>query len=152
LPGGAVYIETWRIRNRYWLSAMSLAGPTANVLVAIVLAILLRVLPVSTSSIWPGLSFLLVLQVWAVFFNLIPLPPLDGYGIVSPFLNPAIQYQMERIRPYAIWVLIIALWYIPSVGRLFSLGVSFVSLVLGVDLGLAAQGRDFLLGFFKGLF
>src|SRR5215207_7857742 len=64
LPGGAVYIETWRIRNRYWLSVMSLAGPAANGLVAILLAILLKVLPESTASIWPGLSFLLVLQIW----------------------------------------------------------------------------------------
>src|SRR5512146_1486139 len=45
LPGGAVYIEKWRIRNRYWLSAMSLAGPTANVLVAIVIVLLLQFLP-----------------------------------------------------------------------------------------------------------
>ena len=152
LPGGAVYIETWRIRNRYWLSAMSLAGPTANVLVAFVLAILLRVLPVSTSNIWPGLSFLLVLQVWAVLFNLIPLPPLDGYGVIAPFLNPAIQYQMERIRAYAIWILILALWYIPLVGSFFWLVVNLISSLLGVDLGLAAQGQNFLLGFFKGLF
>jgi len=152
LPGGAVYIETWRIRNRYWLSAMSLAGPAANGVVAITLAILLRVLPASTSNIWPGLSFLLVLQVWAIFFNLIPIPPLDGYGVIGPFLSPAIQVQMERIRAYAIWILILALWYIPTVGRFFSLVVSFVSLLLGVDLGLAAQGRNFLMGFFKGLF
>ena len=152
LPGGAVYIETWRIRNRYWLSAMSLAGPMANVLVAIVLAILLQVLPFSTFNIWPGLTFLLVLQVWAVLFNLIPLPPLDGYGIIAPFLSPAIQVQMERIRGYAIWILILALWYIPFVGRSFSLIVSVISLALGADLSLAAQGRDFLLGFFKGLF
>jgi len=151
LPGGAVYIETWRIRNRYWLSAMSLAGPTANVLVAIVLAILLRVLPYSTSYIWPGLSFLLVLQIWAVLFNLIPLPPLDGYGVIAPFLNPAIQYQMERIRAYAIWVLIIALWYIPFVGRFFWLIVTLISLILGVDMNVAFHGRDYLLGFFKGL-
>src|SRR6185436_15928490 len=138
LPGGAVYIETWRIRNRYWLSAMSLAGPAANGVVAITLAILLRVLPASTSNIWPGLSFLLVLQVWAIFFNLIPIPPLDGYGVIGPFLSPAIQVQMERIRAYAIWILILALWYIPTVGRFFSLVVSFVALLLGVDLGLAA--------------
>ena len=136
----------------YWLSAMSLAGPAANGVVAIILAILLRVLPASTSNIWPGLSFLLVLQVWAIFFNLIPIPPLDGYGVIGPFLSPAIQVQMERIRAYAIWILILALWYIPTVGRFFSLVVSFVALLLGVDLGLAAQGRNFLLGFFKGLF
>ena len=131
---------------------MSLAGPMANVLVAVVLAILLQVLPFSTFNIWPGLTFLLVLQVWAVLFNLIPLPPLDGYGIIAPFLSPAIQVQMERIRGYAIWILILALWYIPFVGRSFSLIVSVISLALGADLSLAAQGRDFLLGFFKGLF
>src|SRR5688500_1132973 len=49
LPGGAVYIERWRIRNRFLLSAMSLAGPLSNLLVAIILAIILRVSPVSTS-------------------------------------------------------------------------------------------------------
>ena len=30
LPGGAVYIETWRLRSRTWMSAVSLAGPTAK--------------------------------------------------------------------------------------------------------------------------
>src|SRR5204863_7320161 len=42
LPGGAVYIERCRIRNRFILSAVSLAGPLANLLVAIVLGLLLR--------------------------------------------------------------------------------------------------------------
>jgi len=149
LPGGAVYIETWRIRNRYWLSAMALAGPVANGLVAIVLAGLLRVLPESTSYIWPGLSFLLVLQIWAILFNLIPIPGLDGYGVIEPFLNPAIQMQMNRIRGYAIWILILVFWYIPVVGRFFSLIVTLISVTLGVDLSLAAQGRDYLLGFFR---
>ena len=149
LPGGAVYIETWRIRNRYWLSAMALAGPVANGLVAIVIAVLLRVLPESTSYIWPGLSFLLVLQIWAILFNLIPIPGLDGYGVIEPFLNPAIQMQMNRIRGYAIWILILVFWYIPVVGRFFSLIVTLISVTLGVDLSLAAQGRDYLLGFFS---
>lgn len=149
LPGGAVYIETWRIRNRFWLSAMALAGPTANGVVAIVLAILLKTLPESTSYIWPGLSFLLVLQIWAILFNLIPIPGLDGYGVIEPFLNPAIQMQMNRIRGYAIWILILVFWYIPVVGRFFSLMVTLIALSLGVDLTLASQGRDYLLGFFN---
>jgi len=130
LPGGAVYIETWRIRNRYWLSGMSLAGPAANGVFAIFLAILLQVLPASTSNLWPGLSFLLVLQIWAILFNLIPLPGLDGYGVIGPFLSPAIQMQMERMRAYAIWILIIALWYIPFVGGFFRLIVQLISILL----------------------
>ena len=152
LPGGAVYIETWRIRNRYWLSAMALAGPVANGLVAIVLAVLLRVLPESTSYIWPGLSFLLVLQIWAILFNLIPIPGLDGYGVIEPFLNPAIQMQMNRIRGYAIWILILVFWYIPFVGRFFSLIVTLISVTLGVDLALASQGRVYLTDYIRGLF
>jgi len=149
LPGGAVYIETWRIRNRYWLSAMALAGPAANGLVAIVLAVLLKVLPESTSYIWPGLSFLLVLQVWAILFNLIPIPGLDGYGAIEPFLNPAIQMQMNSIRGYAIWILILVFWYVPAVARFFFTIVQVISTSLGVDLFLAAQGRDYLLSFFR---
>jgi len=149
LPGGAVYIERQRIRNRYWLSAMSLAGPTANVVVALVLAILLRVLPESTARIWPGISFLLVLQVWAILFNLIPLPPLDGYNALEPFLPPVIRTQMDRVRGYAIWILILALWYIPFIGRSFSLVVFIIAFALGVNPFLAQQGRDYLVDFFR---
>src|SRR5512139_1174738 len=47
LPGGAVYIETWRLRSKRWESAVSLAGPTANMLMAVVLGIILAVAPVS---------------------------------------------------------------------------------------------------------
>src|SRR5512141_3028704 len=151
LPGGAVYIETWRIRNRYCLSGMSLAGPTANGIFAIFLSILLRVLPASTSNIWPGISFLIVLQIWAILFHLIPLPGLDGYGVIGPFLNPAIQMQMERIRAYAIWILIIALWYIPFIGSFFWGIVFLVSSILGIDWNMAMQGSQFLTGFFKDL-
>ncbi len=151
LPGGAVYIETWRIRNRYWLSGMSLAGPAANGIFAIFLAILLQVLPTSTSNIWPGLSFLIVLQIWAILFNLIPLPGLDGYGVIGPFLSPPVQMQMERIRAYAIWIMIIALWYIPFVGSFFWGIVFVISSLLGTDWNLAMQGSQFLTGFFRDL-
>lgn len=149
LPGGAVYIETWRIRNRWWLSAMSLAGPAANGVFALVLSILLRVLPASASSILPGVSFLLMLQIWAILFNLIPIPGLDGYGVIEPFLLDGIREQMNNIRPYAIWILILAFWYLPAVGGFFFQTVSTLSLALGVDLGLAAQGRDYLIGYFR---
>ncbi len=43
LPGGAVYIEKWRLRSKRWESAVSLAGPTANLVLAVILAIVLKV-------------------------------------------------------------------------------------------------------------
>lgn len=152
LPGGAVYIETWRIRNRYWLSGMSLAGPAANGVFAIFLAILLQLLPASTASVWPGISFLLVLQVWAILFNLIPLPGLDGYGVIAPFLNPIIREQMERIRAYAFWILILIFWYVPLVSGFFFLIVQIICVfIFQVDWFMAMQGSQFLTGFFRDL-
>ena len=38
LPGGAVYIERWRLRSKGWESAVSLAGPAANLLLALAAA------------------------------------------------------------------------------------------------------------------
>ena len=142
LPGGAVYIERERIRNRYWLSAMSLAGPMANLLLAIILGLILRFSPVTDSGIWPGVSFLLVLQVSAVLFNLIPLPPFDGYNIIEPFLSPVIRMQMDRIRGVAIWIIILVFWYIPAVSNLFWQGVFIFSTILGADWSLVRMGFE----------
>ncbi len=45
LPGGAVYIEKWRLRSKTWETAVSLAGPAANALLALVLGIVLNLVP-----------------------------------------------------------------------------------------------------------
>src|SRR5574340_360663 len=58
LPGGAVYIETWRLRSRGWKTAVSLAGPASNLVLASA--------PVSREGIWPALSFLAFLQISAL--------------------------------------------------------------------------------------
>jgi Zn-dependent protease len=39
LPGGAVYINQSSLRNRWWQSAVSAAGPIANILLAVLLSI-----------------------------------------------------------------------------------------------------------------
>jgi Zn-dependent protease len=142
LPGGAVYIETWRIRNRYWLSAMSLAGPASNLLVAIILGIILRVSPVTNTGIWPGLSFLLVLQISAVLFNLIPLPPFDGYNALEPFLSPVIRMQVDRIRGATMWIILLAFWYVPFIADAFWNTVYLSSTILGVDWSLVVAGLN----------
>jgi Zn-dependent protease len=72
LPGGAVYIETWRLRSRGWQSAVSLAGPSMNILLAILLALVLQIPSVHASTAAPALSFLVYLQITAAVINLIP--------------------------------------------------------------------------------
>jgi Zn-dependent protease len=142
LPGGAVYIERWRIRNRYWLSAMALAGPLANLLVAVILGLVLSFWPALPESVLPGLSFLLALQIWALFFNLIPLPPFDGYSIIEPFLPESIRLQMDRFRGITIWIILLAFWFVPAVSNAFANEVFGFSTRLGADFYWIAEGFE----------
>ena len=49
LPGGAVYIERWRLRGPRWETAVSLAGPAMNALVAVILGLVLTFTPVAST-------------------------------------------------------------------------------------------------------
>jgi Zn-dependent protease len=142
LPGGAVYIERDRIRNRFMLSLVSLAGPLSNLLVAIVLGLVLRFFPSIPATYLPGLSFLLVLQVSAVLFNSIPLPPFDGYNVLEPFLPDIIREQVNRVRDIAIWVILLLFWFVPAVSNSFWESVYGVSTVIGVDWGMVIAGLE----------
>ena len=140
LPGGAVYIETWRLRSRRWVSAVSLAGPTANLILAIILGIILHFAPLTVHGIWPGLAFLAFLQISAVVLNLIPLPPFDGYGVIAPYLNNDLQMRMAETRGMLSWVVFLLLWYVPIIGNAFWGFVSFLAQFVGVPLYLAGLG------------
>jgi Zn-dependent protease len=134
LPGGAVYIERHRLRNKWWGAAVSAAGPAANLLLAGVLALPFALglvdynvvqlnLYYSTSrfgtgfwqdaTIWSAVAFLAMLQVTAVLFNLIPIPPLDGYGIIEPLLDERTRMQLSQFGTWGIFLIFIAMWYIP---------------------------------------
>jgi Zn-dependent protease len=96
LPGGAVYINQHKLRNRWWQSAVSAAGPSANILIAVGLAIPFWIYAGNNRSIpnpiegqlflAGGVAFLIYLQVFAAIFNLLPMPGLDGYGIIESYL------------------------------------------------------------------
>ena len=142
LPGGAVYIETWRLRSKRWVSAVSLAGPISNLLLALVLALILRFAPIDFSGIWPGLAFLALLQVTAVVLNLIPVPPFDGFGAIEPHLNEAVRMQFAQFRGAFIWIVFLVLWYVPLVSNMFWNLIFFISRIIGIPMTLAAVGLD----------
>jgi len=140
LPGGAVYIETWRLRSRRWESAVSLAGPASNLVLAILLAIILNFLPVSSSGIWPGLAFLALLQVTAVVLNLMPVPPFDGYRALAPFLNRQLRFNIDQYSNIIMIVVFVVLWYVPFVNNFFWLAVGWISFRMQIPVSLAMLG------------
>jgi Zn-dependent protease len=140
LPGGAVYIEKWRLRSRGWMTAVSLAGPAANLLMAIVLGLVLHYAPTDQSGVWPGLAFLAFLQVSAVVLNLIPLPPFDGFGAIEPYLPSDMLMRVGQVAAILPWLLFFVLWYVPFVSNGFWHLVNGVAGLLGVPFDLASIG------------
>jgi Zn-dependent protease len=136
LPGGAVYLQTQNIHDRNLRSAVSLAGPLANLLVLGALVAILRAglatgLMGSTSA--AAFAFLAFLQLTAVVLNLIPIPGLDGYGALEPYLSYQTRQSFEAIRPYGFFILFALLWFVPL----------FSTILFGiVDTGLTALGVD----------
>jgi len=140
LPGGAVYIETWRLRSKRWECAVSLAGPASNLALAGLLAIVLNYAPVSNGSIWPGLSFLALMQISAMVLNLIPVPPFDGYRALAPFLSQQVRINIDRYGNIIMLVVFAALWYVPFVNNYFWLTVGWISIRMHIPVSLALQG------------
>jgi Zn-dependent protease len=137
-----VYIERWRLRGKNWETAVSLAGPAANALLAVVLGVALGTLPTSPSGIWPGLAFLALLQVTAVVLNLIPLPPFDGYGALEPHLPMDLRQRVAQQSGWLGLLVLVLLWWVPFIRDLFWGLVFAVSQAVGVPLELAGVGLD----------
>jgi len=142
LPGGAVYIETWRLRSKRWECAVSLAGPASNLALAILLAIILNIAPVSNAGVWPGLSFLALMQISAMVLNLIPVPPFDGYRALAPFLSQQVRINIDRYGNIIMLVVFAALWYVPFVNNYFWLTVGWISIRMHIPVSLALQGLN----------
>ncbi len=96
------------------ITMVSLAGVTANLLLAILAAIPFRLGLISYYSN-PG-SFLpsagefllqfIYINLALMIFNLIPLAPLDGEKVVSTILPPNLSRYMDMIRPYGPLILL----------------------------------------------
>ena len=102
LPGGAVYLHPHTFRTRAHRSLAAAAGPLSNVVFAAVLLGIAR--SHSTlddhATFWTALGFLGFLQVSAAVLNLLPIPGLDGYAIIEPYLDPATVNSMEKVKPW----------------------------------------------------
>jgi Zn-dependent protease len=131
----APYNPLWSQRHPKRAAWMSLAGPIANFSLALIAGILMRIglasgtfVPLYPSpahivgaanptGIWDGiaavLSILFSLNVLLGCFNLIPFPPLDGYGVLGLLTTAtgALKLQEFRVKMGVIGLLgLIAAW------------------------------------------
>ncbi|WP_030422392.1 site-2 protease family protein [Streptomyces sp. SCSIO 75703] len=135
LPGGAVSIERGRIRGRLRHSLVSAAGPLTNVLFAVVCTapFWLDALDGVPPAFRSALAFLALLQVTAAILNFLPVPGLDGYGVVEPWLPPGVRRQAEPFARYGLLLAVALLLWVPVVNGVFFDVVHAVLCGLGVD-------------------
>jgi Zn-dependent protease len=148
LPGGAVWIDRGAIQGRLRHSLISAAGPIANLILAVLLAVTVSNLKGDDHSyFWSALAYLTFLQVTAALLNLLPIPGLDGFGIIEPYLPSKWVQQANEIGGYAFFGLIALLW-IPAVNRVFFNTIFHITDLLRIDHYAIANG-DFIFRFWS---
>src|SRR3990167_1406146 len=109
-----VPVDFRNLRNLKWgMILVSLAGPATNFLLAIVAAIVFRMLP-NISELGQGLIIQTIsLNLVLGLFNLIPIPPLDGSKILASlfgFLDRNWMYMMLSLERFGFIILILFLY------------------------------------------
>jgi Zn-dependent protease len=103
------------------------AGPLSNVVMAVIASVPFWIGLVdftfrSSSDMFPSPDYLLSQFVWLnivlAIFNLIPIPPLDGFKILMGILPPDISYKMRPMEQY---------------GPILLMGVVFILPMIGID-------------------
>jgi len=142
LPGGAVYVNMWMLRGPGRRALVSAAGPLATLLVLILLLIVLRAAEdaLAAAPLYAALAFLAFLQLTALVFNLLPLPGIDGWGIVEPWLPGALRENGIRVARFAPALLLLSFLFIPAVNSMFWRLVFELCWMIGLDVEGALDG------------
>jgi Zn-dependent protease len=67
-----------------------------------------------------GLSILIYLEVFSVMLNLLPIPSLDGYGAIEPWLPRLWRAKLEPVKKYGFAIFLALFWFLPTFSRQFS--------------------------------
>lgn len=106
------------------LMLVAAAGPFSNLLLAIIASIpfqmqILSPFPTTGTALLALSTFLrgfIFINLILLFFNLIPLFPLDGEKIIDYFLPAGAQDTLVRLRPYGPMILMLLLFVLPMTG------------------------------------
>lgn len=110
-----------KVSMRGGMALTALAGPVANILLALAIMLLLKLLlfvaaiaSAASQMIYIALYILqlmISLNVSLAVFNLLPVPPLDGYNVLSYFLPGKITYTIARYSSFIFIALLLVLSY-----------------------------------------
>ena len=126
---GAVPVDRGRT-SRAGQSVISAAGPLTNLGLAVLCAILFRVSYVFEISRLAYIMYIaLQVNCMLFIFNMLPIPILDGWGVLSPFVPPMRTMSAETRSKISGWVIFI-LWATPVSNCIFKASSAMTNLML----------------------
>lgn len=130
-----------RVNPRIGSAIVALAGPVANIAAAILFLLPFRFQQSVEPNIVEVVRQVVSLNVGLAAFNLIPVPPLDGFGVLAGVLPRQFAPILEPLRQYGVFILL-GLVLLPMIGGPDVLGMIMTpilrtvnALVRGVALG-----------------
>ena len=96
----------------------SLAGPGSNILMALIAMLFAKLIALIYSftglvflvGIFRVLLFMVSINLSLAVFNLLPLPPLDGWHAVSPLLPRQLYWKIQPYEHQIVWVVLLLVW------------------------------------------
>jgi Zn-dependent protease len=142
LPGGAVWIDKGNIRSRHHQSLVSLAGPAVNIVFGVICLGLVKLGVFEFSqALESSMAYLGWLEFATAALNLLPVPGLDGYGAIEPYLPYGVRAAINPFANYAIMILLVLMISVPEFGSfLFDIATEGTE-AMGVDLLLVGIGQ-----------
>ena len=114
--GRPVPVNVYALRpGRIGMALVAAGGPIANVIVSVVAAVVYRMFYMSgVGGFAIDVAFWIVLyNLLLAIFNLLPIPPLDGYNVLLAFAPPKLAFTIQRYAPYGVIVLLL-LVFLPN--------------------------------------
>lgn len=145
-PGGAVYIRNDLIRSRLWRSAASLAGPAATLVILLALAFGLSfwagwgVEEPGPVALFEALTVLAFLQAMGLILNLLPIPGLDGFGAIRPFLPASLNPHIRKAEGLVMVGLLLVIFWVPGASAVLFRAAATLGLALGLNLDALRAG------------
>lgn len=114
----AVPVNAGNLRKpRLHMAIVALAGPVANLIMAVIWALVMKLAIVMTNDVttWSAPLYFMgqagvFINLMLFILNLIPLPPLDGGRVVSNILPRSMSRYYDKVEPYGFFILIILLF------------------------------------------
>lgn len=141
LPGASVQIRDDQLRGPLWSSLVSAAGPLATLLFGIALAVLLH--SGAFSPVWVvALCWLINIEFVVFILNLLPIPGLDGFGIIEPFLSQQVRRRLQPLYKYGFVIVLMLLWVAKGPNEWLWSGAMWMMIQCGIHPLLALKGEE----------